>query len=69
MSKHTSHEDAGSSMASLFKDFKEIHTFVENVFEIAFGDDAINKDHSPEEVISRIKEFAEKSWMYEEACK
>jgi hypothetical protein len=43
-----------------------MHEFIENVFEIAFGDDAINKDYTRDEVIERLKEFAENSWKYEE---
>jgi hypothetical protein len=33
--------------------------FIENVFEIAFGDDAINKDYSKEEVLERLEKFSE----------
>jgi len=34
--------------------------FKEEIFEIAFGDDAINKDYTDEEVIKRIREFSDK---------
>ena len=31
--------------------------FLEDVFELAFGDNAINKDYSPSEVIERLREM------------
>ena len=40
--------------------------FIEEVFEIAFGDNAINRHFSYQEVLDTLKDFAEKSWMYEE---
>jgi len=40
--------------------------FIEEVYEIAFGDDAINKQYSFEEVLERLKEFSDKAWKYEE---
>jgi len=36
-------------------------SFIENVFEIAFGDDAINKDYSREEVLIKLREFSDGS--------
>jgi len=33
--------------------------FIESVFEIAFGNDAINRDFSKEEVIKEIKRFSD----------
>jgi len=33
--------------------------FIENVFEIAFGDDAINKEYSKEEVLVKLREFSD----------
>ena len=35
--------------------------FIEEVFEIAFGDDAINRDFSYEEVLARLLEFSDKA--------
>ena len=35
--------------------------FIEEVFEIAFGDDAINRDFSYEEVLERLREFSDKA--------
>ena len=37
--------------------------FVEDVFEIAFGDDAINRDFSYEEVLERLREFSDKAYI------
>jgi len=36
--------------------------FIEEVFEIAFGDDAINRDFSYEEVLARLREFSDSDW-------
>lgn len=33
--------------------------FIENVFEIAFGDNAINKDYSKEEVLEKLRQFSD----------
>lgn len=33
--------------------------FIENVFEIAFGDNAINKDYSKEEVLKTLRQFSD----------
>ena len=35
--------------------------FIENVFEIAFGDNAINRDYSKEEVLIRLREFSDEA--------
>ena len=32
--------------------------FIENVFEVAFGDDALNKDHTYREVLDKLDEFS-----------
>jgi len=40
-------------------------TFKEAVFEIAFGDDAINKEYTEEEVLNRLREFSDLSYKYE----
>ena len=36
----------------------EASWFIENVFEVAFGDDAINKDFTYQEVLDRLDEFS-----------
>ena len=33
--------------------------FIENVFEIAFGDNAINRNFTYEEVVEKLREFSD----------
>ena len=40
--------------------------FIEEVFEIAFGDNAINRDFSKEECLETLREFEENAYKYEE---
>jgi hypothetical protein len=40
--------------------------FIENVFEIAFGDNAINRNFTPEEVIEQLKTFSINALKWEE---
>tara|TARA_A100001515_G_scaffold145038_1_gene151485 strand:+ start:4396 stop:4662 length:267 start_codon:yes stop_codon:yes gene_type:complete len=35
--------------------------FIEDVFEIAFGDNAVNKDYTYDDVIIRLREFSDKA--------
>jgi len=39
--------------------------FIESVFEIAFGDNAINREFSKEEVIKELKRFSDLALEYE----
>ena len=39
--------------------------FLSNVFEIAFGDNAINKNYSYEEVLKRLREFSDNAFQWE----
>ena len=39
--------------------------FREDVYELAFGDNAINRDFTDEEVIAKLKEFSNDAWLYE----
>ena len=45
---------------------KTPEAFIEEVFEIAFGDDAINRDYSMGEVLDRLMEFSNNALKYEE---
>ena len=45
---------------------KSPETFIEEVFEIAFGDNAINRDYSMGEVLDRLMEFSDNALKYEE---
>lgn len=40
--------------------------FIEEVFEIAFGDNAINRDYSKQEVINKLKDFSDTSLLVQE---
>jgi hypothetical protein len=40
--------------------------FIEEVFEIAFGDNAINRDFSHREVLDKLMEFSNNALKYEE---
>jgi len=42
------------------------YEFIEEVFEIAFGDDAINRSFSYKEVLDKLKEFSSNSLIVEE---
>jgi len=42
-------------------------SFKELVYEIAFGDDAINRDFSEEEVLAMLREFSDKALAFDEA--
>lgn len=44
----------------------KVENFVEEVFELAFGDDAINRDFSFEEVLTKLKEEGEELHNYQE---
>jgi len=52
-----------------FKDveaFEAVKNFIEEVYEIAFGDDAINRDYDPDEVIERLHNFSDRSLVLED---
>ena len=40
--------------------------FIEEVYEIAFGDEALNRDFSPEEVIEELQSFSDKALEFDE---
>ena len=42
-----------------------MENFIEKIYEIAFGDDAIKKGYSQEEVIARLKGFSDKALLVE----
>ena len=39
--------------------FKTVKDFIEKAYELAFGDDAINREYDPMEVLERLKEFSD----------
>jgi hypothetical protein len=40
--------------------------FIEDVFEIAFGDNAIYKDYSQREVLKRLRDFSKKAYAFDQ---
>ena len=46
--------------------FENVINFIEEAYETAFGDEAINRDFSPEEVIEELKSFSDKALKYDE---
>ena len=52
-----------------FKDikaFENVKTFIEKAYELAFGEDAINKDWHPDAVIEELKSFSDKALKFDE---
>ena len=45
---------------------KSPEAFIEEVYEIAFGDNAINRDFSMGEVLDKLMEFSNNALKYEE---
>ena len=41
-------------------------SFIEEAYEIAFGDDAINRGFDKEEVLKKLREFSDNALKYEE---
>ena len=40
-------------------DYISYDVLLESVFELAFGDDALNKDYSNAEVLAKLREFSD----------
>ena len=52
-----------------FKDieaFETVSEFLEEIYELAFGDDALNKGYEPKDVLERLREFSDNALKYEE---
>jgi len=45
---------------------KALNTFLEKTFEIAFGDNAINRDFTMKEVVEKLQEYSDNALKYEE---
>ena len=45
-------------------DYEADQEFIENVFELAFGDNALDSDYSYSEVLARLQEFSEQALLY-----
>ena len=46
--------------------FENVKTFIEEVYEIAFGEDALHREFPPDEVIEELKTFSDNALKYEE---
>ena len=46
--------------------FENVKTFIEEVYEIAFGEDALHREFHPDEVIEELKTFSDNALKYEE---
>ena len=46
--------------------FENVKKFIEEAYEIAFGDDAINRDWHPDAVIEELTRFSDKALKYDE---
>jgi|13_taG_2_1085334.scaffolds.fasta_scaffold01172_22 iron uptake system EfeUOB component EfeO/EfeM len=44
---------------------ENVYDFISGVYEIAYGDHAINKNYSSEEVLQRIQDFSDDALTYE----
>jgi len=40
--------------------------FIESIYEIAFGGNAINKEYRHNDVLNKLKEHSDNAWKYEE---
>jgi len=45
---------------------RAIDTFIEEAFEIAFGEAAIHKQYTMEEVVEKLREFSDKALVGDE---
>jgi len=45
--------------------FENVKKFIEETYEIAYGDDAINRDWHPDAVIEELKKFSDKALKYD----
>ena len=62
-------EDEEGEQHPYFKDleaFENVKNFIEEVYEIAFGEDAINKDWHPDAVIEELSSFSDKALEFDE---
>ncbi len=53
--------------AKVVIDHNDDSRFIEEIYEIAFGEDAINRDFSHDEVIEQIREFSDNALEWEES--
>ncbi len=47
------------------KSLEKVKDFIEEVYELAFGEDAINRDWTPQAVIEELRSFSDKALEYD----
>ena len=55
-----------ASVHGEFRDAPEMMKFIREVYEIAFGDDAYNRGFYKEEVLVRLRNYSDKSYLSEQ---
>ena len=60
-------DDTGTHTACLQCETDIDTYFIEAIYEIAFGDNAINRDFSQKEVIEKIQEYSDNALHYEQS--
>ena len=63
--RFTASDDKGMCYQNEIKPLEETINFIEQAFEIAFGDNAINKNYSSEEVLQKLQDFSDDALTYE----
>ena len=58
-------EDLDESKENL-EAFENVKTFIEEAYEVAFGEDALHREFHPDEVIEELKTFSDNALKYEE---
>tara|TARA_B100000902_G_C27033859_1_gene775871 strand:+ start:372 stop:635 length:264 start_codon:yes stop_codon:yes gene_type:complete len=58
-------EDLDESKENL-EAFENVKTFIEEVYEITFGEDALYREFHPDAVIEELKTFSDNALKYEE---
>tara|TARA_Y100000593_G_scaffold16950_1_gene33749 strand:- start:1507 stop:1773 length:267 start_codon:yes stop_codon:yes gene_type:complete len=54
-----------SMLPKPFKSIGHLNKFVEDVFELAFGDNAINMGFTPDVVVDTLRRYSTESYKYE----
>jgi len=58
-------EDLDDSKENI-KAFENVKTFIEEAYQVAFGENALNRDFHPDAVIEELKTFSHNALKYEE---
>jgi len=53
------------SKKQFIEDVEDVFEFIEDVYEIAFGDDAINRDFTYSDVLAQLREFSDAALVSE----